>query len=90
MRFIEKLVLGLLASFIGANIVILASALPYIYSREETLRCGSLGITNVAINEINRGIVGIIIFGTILYGARFLISVARKGLSLCVRERKML
>jgi hypothetical protein len=41
------------------------------------IRCGSLGITNFAINEINSGIVGIIIFGAILYGARFLISVVR-------------
>jgi hypothetical protein len=77
MRFIEKLVLGLLASFVVANVAILASALPYIYALEDNIRCGSLGITNLAMDEIYNGIVFIITQGAMLYGGRFLISVCR-------------
>ena len=74
MRFGEKLVLGLWAGFLAANIAILASALPYIYTQEAPMKCGSLGITNFVFNMIPQSILVIImlaIFST-LEGPAFL------------------
>jgi hypothetical protein len=75
MSFIEKLVVSLLAGFIVASIAILASALPNIYSQEESIRCGSLGVTNLVIGLIPGFIWGIIIVSALCYIGRTCISV---------------
>jgi len=61
MRFIENVVLALWGGVIVANIAVLASALPYIYTTQDpSMRCGSLGIANFAINMIPGAMLAII------------------------------
>jgi hypothetical protein len=74
MRFGEKVVLGLWLGFIAANIAILASALPYIYAQENSMRCGSLAITNFAINMIPGAMLGITFLAGMWYSGRACIS----------------
>ena len=76
MRFGEKLVLGLWAGFLAANIAILASALPNIYAAEAPMQCGSLGITNFVIKMIAESISVIIMLAVICYSGRKCISVS--------------
>jgi hypothetical protein len=75
MRLVERLVLGLWVGFIAANVAILASALPYIYTTQDVpMRCGSLGIANFAINMITGAMLAIILLALLLYGGRVCIS----------------
>jgi hypothetical protein len=74
MRFAEKLVLGLWVGFLAANIAIFASALPYIYTQEAPMKCGSLGITNFVFNMIPQSILAIIMLAIFFYSGRACIS----------------
>jgi hypothetical protein len=74
MKFVEKVVLGLWVGFIAANVAILASALPYIYTQEDSIRCGSLGITNFAINMIPAAMLAVLRLEIICYTGRTCIS----------------
>jgi hypothetical protein len=62
MRFVENVLLALWGGFIAANVAVLASALPYIYTEQDaSMKCGSLGITTLAINMIPGALLGITI-----------------------------
>jgi hypothetical protein len=77
MRFLESLVLSLWAGFLAANVAILASALPYIYTKEDPMRCGSLGLTRFVIDMIPEFIGVIILLGVCCYSGRACISAIR-------------
>jgi hypothetical protein len=71
MRFVERVVLGLWVGFIAANVAILASALPYIYTQQDpSMKCGSLGIANLALNMIPGSMLAIIILAAFFFGGR--------------------
>jgi hypothetical protein len=75
MKFLEKLVLGVWVGFIAADVAILASSLPYIYTRQEDpMRCGSLGISTFAIVMISQTMLIIVFLAAICYGGRACIS----------------
>src|SRR6516165_11826225 len=75
MRFIENVVLALWGGVIVANIAVLASALPYIYTTQDpSMRCGSLGIANFAINMIPGAMLAIIPLALCFYVGRACIS----------------
>jgi hypothetical protein len=79
MRFVEKLVLGLWVGFIAASVAILASALPYIYTRpDDPMRCGSLGISTFVIVTISQTMMIIVFLTAIYYGGRACISATIK------------
>jgi hypothetical protein len=79
MKFLEKLVFSLWIGFLAANVAILASALPYIYTKEDdAMRCGSLGLTSFAMNMIPQSIVVIIIMAVFCYIGRACVSAARR------------
>jgi len=52
MRRAERVVLGLWAGVGAGCVAIFASALPYIYAQEDRIRCGSLGLTRMAIGLV--------------------------------------
>ena len=86
MRLAEKLVLGLWVGLIAAIIAILASALPYIYTTQDLpMRCGSLGIANLAINMIPGAMLAIVPLALLLYGGRAFISAAIRARGPVVR-----
>ena len=86
MRLAEKLVLGIWVGFIAAIIAILASALPYIYTTQDLpMRCGSLGIANLAINMIPGAMLAIVLLALLFYGGRACISVAIRARGPVVR-----
>lgn len=75
MRVVGNGVLALWGGVIGANIVVLASALPYIYyTQDPSMRCGSLGIANLAINMIPTAMLAIIPLALFFYVGRACIS----------------
>src|SRR5437762_9713966 len=69
MRFVERL-LFVWAGFLAANVAILASALPYIYTNEDPMRCGSLGITRFAIESVPASILAIVFLAVTSYIGR--------------------
>jgi len=75
MRFVGNGVLALWGGVIAANIAVLASALPYIYyTQDPSMRCGSLGIANLAINMIPGAMLAIIPLALCFYVGRACIS----------------
>ena len=74
MKFLEKLTFGLWAGSLAAHVAVLTSALPYIYTKEEAMRCGSLGLTNFAITMIPQYVGMIVIMAGICYIGRACIS----------------
>jgi hypothetical protein len=74
MRFAENVVLSLWVGFIVANVAILASALPYIYTDQASMRCGSLGIANFAIHMIPQAMLAIVLLALLFYVGRAFIS----------------
>ena len=79
MRFVGNGVLALWGGVIAANIAVLASALPYIYyTQDPSMRCGSLGIANFAINMIPGAMLAIIPLALFFYVGRACISATRR------------
>jgi hypothetical protein len=79
MKFLEKLVFSLWIGFLAANVAILASALPYIYTKEDdAMRCGSLGLTSFAINMVPMPILMITVMAVLCYIGRACISANRR------------
>jgi hypothetical protein len=75
LSFVEKLVLGLWVGFIAADVAVLASALPYIYTQPDNpMRCGALGISTFAIAKISDIILIIVLFAVIWSGGRAWVS----------------
>jgi hypothetical protein len=75
MRFVENVALALWVGLIAANVAILASALPYIYTQQDpSMKCGSLGIAYLAINMIPQSMLIIITLAAFFYGGRACIS----------------
>lgn len=66
MQLAERVVISLWASVAAGCVAIFASALPYIYAQEDRIRCGSMGLTRVAI-ELVPGCIGVVIILTALF-----------------------
>ncbi len=86
MQVAERIVLGLWASVAAGCVAIFASALPYIYAQEDRIRCGSLGLTRVAIELVPQCIVVAVMLTALFSLGRGLIATYRwrwaSGLSL--------
>lgn len=66
MRLAERVVLGLWASVAAGCVAIFASALPSIYAQEYRIRCGSLGLTRMAIGLVPQCI-GVVVMLTAFF-----------------------